>query len=84
MSVLVPSSFDAVAQVPHPWRGPEGTTRWNDIRDRVAPSGVASFDQTPDGSTVAVGELDTVTAETLVAVLLEATSTPDDVPSLWW
>ena len=84
VSALVPSSFDAVAQVLHPWHGPAGTKRWNEVRDRLASSGVARFDQTSDGSAVAVGELDRVTAETLIAVLLDDTSTPDDVFVAVW
>lgn len=84
VGALVPSGFEAVAQVLHPWRGPAGTTRWREVRDRLSPSGTARFDQTADGSSVAVGELDMVTAETLIAVLFEATSTPHDVFVAVW
>lgn len=93
---LVPSSFPAVCQVLHPWlMAPEGrAVSWQEIAQEHGYSSVQELDGTRTnfviplaneiGGSPTEGELDDETAATLVDVLAQATSTPEDICVAIW
>lgn len=95
VSSLVPSGFAAVCQVLHPWwgRDPE-PVRWATLAEHQGIAELRDRYQTRDGLVPAVaheqgleastGELDELTASTLVELLASSTATPDDVFVAVW
>ena len=95
VSSLVPSSFPAVCQVLHPWRGP-GSERisWRDAAERLGFDSVTALDRSREmgriraaedaGLHTSLGELDMLTATALVEVLAPATTTPNEVFVAVW
>jgi hypothetical protein len=96
---FVPRGLDSVARVLHPWRDSGGgTARWSQVADELDVENFAGLnrryedamyhhknykDLAPYGGPE-LGQLDSETAEALVEVLGEATSTPDDVYVAVW
>lgn len=95
VGALVPSSFPSVCQVLHPCSG-QGPRpiRWCQLAAQHGLASVRALDQSRDRFSIPAahdarlsaspGELDQATAATLVDVLAEATTTPDDVFVAVW
>lgn len=95
VSSFVPSSLPAVCQVLHPWFGSAAEPmRWHTLAEQFGFASVPDLDRTREmfsipaaadaGLHAATGELDELTAEALVDVLADATTTPDDVFVAVW
>ncbi len=94
VSSLVPSSFPAVVQVLHPWRSVHDRVSWRPAATQLGFDSVPAVDDTREMDEIPAaraasleqnpGDLDMVTARTLVDVLARATTTPDDVFVAVW
>ena len=95
VSSFVPSSFRAVGQVLHPWRGPASDRiSWREAARRLGFDSVVALDRSREmdriraaedaGLQANLGGPDMATATALVEVLAAATTTPDEVFVAVW